>query len=286
MSDETRSGGGGFSVRRIVVAVDGSAHALAALETAAALAQRMEAEIEALFVEDIDLLNLAALPFGTEFSLTTGRSRPYDDKVLADQLRSEAARARRALETLARQSHVRSTFRVARGRVAAEVMAAAAAADLLILGAAGRAIGFRFRPGRVALAVSEKAPRSVLLLRAGARLAGKPLVPYDGSAGADKALDAAAVLARLTGGTVHVVITEPDPAKAAVLRDAASRRLAAAAVAPVFIEELEATLETMCRLIARTAADVLVLSADDPKLTGEGRGRLLEAVLCPILLVR
>ena len=121
--------GSDLSVRRIVVALDSSAHATAALEAAAALDERLQAELEGLFVEGIDLLNLAGLPFGSEFSLTTGSRRPFDTKALEEQLRQEAARVRRALDAAAQRARVHATFRVARGRVPAEVMAAAEGAD-------------------------------------------------------------------------------------------------------------------------------------------------------------
>ena len=49
--------------RRILVALDASAHSHAALAAAVALAARLHAEIEGLFVEDINLLRLAELPF-------------------------------------------------------------------------------------------------------------------------------------------------------------------------------------------------------------------------------
>jgi nucleotide-binding universal stress UspA family protein len=223
---------------------------------------------------------------GTEFSLATGRGRPFDTRALEGQLRHEVARARRALEAAAGRRRIRSTFRVARGRVAAELLAAAEAADLLILGTASHAVGFRFRPGRVALAAAERSPRSVLLLRGGMRFEGRPLACYDGTAGADKALDAAAALARFTGNDVHVLIGEPDAKKAGALREAAAQRLAGSGVAVLFEDAPAATLDSMCRLIARTDADILVLAADDPRLGGEGCGRLLERVACPVLLVR
>lgn len=284
--DRRRERDDGLSVRRIVVALDSSAHATAALEAAAALAERLQAELEGLFVEDIDLLNLAGLPFGSEFSLTTGSRRPFDIKLLEGQLRQEAARVHRALDAAAQRARVHATFRVARGHVQAEVMAAAEGADLLILGAASHAVGFRFHPGRVALAAAAKAPRSVLVLRSGARLTGKPLVPYDGSAGSEKALATAAALARLTGNRVSVLITEPDAAKAAALRERAAHLLGAAGVQATIRDEIEPTLDTMCRLIARTDADVLVMPASDPRLAGEGSLHLLERVACPVLLVR
>lgn len=287
--DRPREGDGeepGFTVRRIVVAVDSSAHAAAALEAAAALAARMHAELEALFVEDIDLINLAALPFGREIVLGTGTPRSFDTAALEEQLRREVARARRAVEEAARRARVRSTFRVARGRIAAEIVAAAGAADLLILGAAGRGPTMRFRPGRIALAAAERAPRSVLLLRRGEAIRGRPLVAYDASPSAEKALDAAARLADATHASVRVLISEPDAGKAAGLRERAAALLSARGIRAVFSDTFELTLDTMCRTVQQTDADVMVIAADNPHLQGEGRTRLLERITCPVLLVR
>ena len=53
-------------VRRILVAVDASHHSIAALEAAVELATRFQAELLGLYVEDINLLRLAQLPFGRE----------------------------------------------------------------------------------------------------------------------------------------------------------------------------------------------------------------------------
>jgi nucleotide-binding universal stress UspA family protein len=278
--------GGDFTVRRIVVALDSSGHAAAALEAAAALAERLQAELEGLFVEDVDLLNLAGLEISGEFSLRTGSRRLLDTRALEEQLQREAAKVRRALDAAAQRARIQATFRIARGRVTAEVIAAAEGADLLILGAASHAVGFRFRPGRVALAAAAQAPHSVLVIRSGTRITGKPLVPYDGSPGAEKALATAATLARLTGNRVGVLITEPDAARAAALRERALRQLRAANVQAVLRDELEPTLDTLCRLIARTDSDLLVIPAEDPKLAGEGSLRLLERVPCPVMLVR
>jgi nucleotide-binding universal stress UspA family protein len=287
--DERREGGEappGFTVRRIVVAVDSSAHATAALEAAVALAARMHADMEALFVEDIDLFNLAALPFGHEITLATGSPRTFDTAALEEQLRREVSRARRAVEEAARRAQVRSSFRVARGRIAAEVMAAAGTADLLIMGTAGQGVAFRFRPGRVALAAAENAPRSVLLLREGAVIRGRPLVAYDASPSAEKALDAAARLADATRASVRVLVAEPDQEKATALRERAAARLAAAGIRAEFSDAFELTLDTMCRTVQETDADVLVIAADNPRLEGEGRLRLLQRVTCPVLLIR
>ena len=57
---------------RILVALDASPQSEAALRAAAELAALLEAELEGLFVEDINLLHLCGLPFGREIRLVYG----------------------------------------------------------------------------------------------------------------------------------------------------------------------------------------------------------------------
>ncbi len=279
---------GSFSVRRIVVALDSSPHSRAAFDAATALATRLGAELEGLFVEDIDLVNLAGLPIGREFDLKTGRAAPFDAAALEKQLRQEVARARRMVEAAASGMHLRACFRVTRGRLDAEIVSAAGEADLLIVGAAGLDIGFgmRFRPSRVALAAAEHAPRSVLLLRSGTTVEGHPLVPYDGSPGAEKALDAAISLAELNDKGIRILLTTQDREEADRLERQVTEKTRAAGLRPKVQRATGATLIDMCRIVHDTEADILVLSADDVRLAGEGRNTLLERVACPVLLVR
>lgn len=275
-----------FSVRRIVVTVDSSSHGRAAMEAAAGLAHRLHAELEALFVEDIDLFNLAGLAIAREADFATGTMRRFDTETLEAQLAAEARHLRRALDDFTRAHRVRSTFRVARGRRVAEVMAAAGQADLLIMGAAGHGIGLRFHPGAEALAAAESAPRSVLLLRSGTIIHGRPLVAYDGSAGADKALDAAAQLAASRRDGVSVMIGAGDPDRADALYRQAADRLGALGVTPRLLEAPASELDDMCRAAQQSGCDLLVIGADHPLLAGKGRQALLERIACPLLLVR
>ena len=61
------------------------------------------------------------------------------------QLRAQAQRARQALALLAERSDVSWSFRVARGAIAAELLSAAAEADLTILGKTGWSLTRRRR---------------------------------------------------------------------------------------------------------------------------------------------
>lgn len=275
-----------FAVRRIVVAADSSAQCQAALEAAAQLGARLDADVEGVFVEDIDLANLAALPLGREVHLISGAARAFDTDTIESQLRAEASQARRALKALTERARVKNSFRVVRGRVEAEIMTAADAGDLLVLGVYSRAVGPRSRPGSTALAAARPAPRSVLLLRPGARITGRVLVAYDGSDGADKALDAGARLAGDTADGLSVLLTAGSPAEADELQGRAADFLAALPITPEFLRTPRLELDDMCRMSREAGADLLVLDAGHPVLAPEAHGRLLEQISCPVLLVR
>lgn len=154
-------------VERILVALDGSEHSLAALVGATDLAARLHAEVHGLFVEDAELLRLSSLPFARELRLPTGTLRALSSGTLEAELGALASRARRALLTLSDRLHVQASFRVQRGHVAREVLAAARESDLLLLGWASRPLSQRVRLGSVARAALEQATGPVLLCRRG-----------------------------------------------------------------------------------------------------------------------
>lgn len=185
---------GRFEARRILVAVDASAASLDALSAAAALADRLGSGLEGLFVEDEDLLRLAALPF-TDLVRTPSGARERLDRVTAEAaLRAVAAQAREALERIASRHRLTCTFKVVRGRVAQQIVEAAAEADLVVLGASSHGRAARGAMGATARAAAARAPSSVLLLSRGARLEGGVVALDDGTPAGARAVAAARLL--------------------------------------------------------------------------------------------
>ena len=275
-----------FTVRRIVVAIDNSSHAAAALEAAAGLAARLHAELEGIFVQDINLARLAELPVGREIRFPTGQGRDFTSTELDAQYQEQEVHARRAIAAAAGRARVGYSFRVTRGQVETEVITAAGDADLLILGMSSRPLGGRARPGRIARAMAERAPRSVLLSKPGTRISGKALVCYDGTAGARRALEAAAGISGGQDDALTVLVIADDLDRAAALRSEVDAELSPFGIRPKFLHSPDPTPGQMCQLSSQAGADVLVISADDARIEGEGRLRLLEGVACPVLLVR
>lgn len=199
-------------IQRILVAIDGSPHSLAALKLAADLASKVEAELIGVYVEDVNLLRLAELPITREVGFYSARVREIDVQRIKRQLRGQARRAEQALALIAESVEVRWSFQIARGLIPAEILAAAASSDLVILGKSGWSR--RRRLGSTAQTLVIQSEHQILIFQAGVQLTHPVLVIYDGSEASEKALDAALnVLEDASSLTVLISAHDADEMK-------------------------------------------------------------------------
>ena len=99
-----------MSFRRILVALDASAHSLAALQAASEMAAWMESELVGLFLEDINLVRLAGLPFAREVGFPSAISRELDVVAMERALKLVAVQAKQAIAATAERAHVPWSF--------------------------------------------------------------------------------------------------------------------------------------------------------------------------------
>ena len=199
----------------------------------------------------------------------------------------QEACARQAIAAAAARARVSYAFRVARGEVRTEVLAAAVQADLLIVGAGSLSPGGRTRLGGTARAAAEHAPGSVMISRPGRQATARALVVHDGSAAARRALQAATgMFGAGEWGPLAVMIDSDEVDGAHSLRRDVASELEQAGVKHRFLHDANPAPDRLCRLASQAGADVLVLAADSRTVAGERRLRLLETIDCPVLLVR
>lgn len=255
-----------LEVSRILLALDASARGLAAMRAAAELAAGLRAELDALFVEDINLLRLAELPFAREVGFASASGRPLAFLELERMLRAQAAQMQRLLDEAARRLHLQFRFNVTRGQVLPEVLAKVGDVDLVVLGKAGRALAPLLGP-------AEHAGRPVLAL-------------FDGGAGCYRVLGTALRLAAKSGRRLSLLVPEPNPRRFADIRQRAEdwlkRRGQRARVRQVPGKEFGDVLKALRGL----RGDALVLPMARGGLSEEELDALLQAVSCPVLLVR
>jgi len=194
--------------RRVLVALDASQNSLTALKAAAELAALMQAELQGVFVEDINLLRLAGLPFVQEIGLYSATQRPFDGPTAEREFRVLADQMRRAVAQAAVSARVNWSFQIARGNVEQELLTAASAAELMTLGRVGRTPGKRF--GATARRVMRQALCPVFLL--GDEGLTYPLaVIHTGSPASERTLGLAVILMQGRDEAVRLfVVTDPE----------------------------------------------------------------------------
>jgi nucleotide-binding universal stress UspA family protein len=257
---------------------------MAALDAAAELAVNLGAELIGIFVEDINLVRLGGLPPVQEIGQSSGVPRELDDRRIGHELRGQAARARRALENVARRMQVNWSFRVSRGSIEGELLEAATSADLVILGKAGWS-GKR-RLGSTAEAVLAAAPGPTLVLEAKDRLQPTLMAVYDGSVVSRRALATAISLAENRGGYLAVGIVAKDTERARELQKEVFKLLRATGLEVRFRWLVEVDSATLGEMIRTQEECILVLPGESPLLEGKSLQEALKDFDCPVLVVR
>jgi hypothetical protein len=119
--------------RRLVLGLGPALPRAEVIEAAVSLAGSMDAELVGLFIEDLALLNFAALPFTQEIGQVSAERRRLSVEVLERQFRELAAGLRSALAGSAERHAVPWSFRVTRGLLVDELLSA-------VLGVGGGAV--------------------------------------------------------------------------------------------------------------------------------------------------
>jgi nucleotide-binding universal stress UspA family protein len=217
------TGEDGFVVGRILAAVDATPDSAAVLDIAAQLASEFNAEQNGIFVEDINLLRLAGLPFARELTWSTAMELRLDYQRMERTLRGYAAHAQQAVVKLTTQLKLHASLQVVRGLVAQELLRAAENADLFILGKGGNVRGARI--GAIAGQVLQQAQSSVLLVASQIHPYRTVMTIFTDDERSGRVLSAAAHAARAVHKRLLVLIPAAQPSDYQRLRDQARHML-------------------------------------------------------------
>lgn len=273
-----------LTIRRILVALDGSHYSLAALEAAVELASSLEATLQGIFVEDINLLRMAGLPGALEIRYPFTSTTRLDRARMERQLRAQAEQARRALAAACEREHISWSFRVVRGKVEAEVLEAALEADLLSLGMASRPLVQRARTGSTARAVAARAACSVLLLPRDTGIYPPVVTFHDDSPTARQVLLTAARLAQQNGKYLSILILASTAQTAEQLQAQASEWLRGQGLIIRYRHLRGAGVRTLIAAAQTEGSGVLVLNG--AILRPDEFQTLLDEMNCPVLMIR
>jgi hypothetical protein len=252
-------------IRRIAVTLDAFELNVVALDQAARLAGRMGAQLEGIFVEDIDLLQLAELPFLHEVRRSSRSVEAMNPMRMEQEFRVLARRAERLLGEQATRHHVSWSFRIWRGSIDADLLDAAMEVDVLALSRLGSTLtrGHLARAGHNAIAVL-----------------------YGDSEAAARALETAAGMAAEQHARINILLPVTGKTDTAAIRQAVVSRLGEQAGMAQFIPMPDDSLPSLVEALADTGSDALILQRDHELLRTPSLRQCLGSLNCPLLVVR
>jgi len=249
--------------RRLMLALDAGRCCSADVALAVELAAIIGAELEGLFVEDSDLMDLALLPFAREVGGHSGQDRPLVRESMESLLRGRIERTVGELERAGKQRNVPVSHTRARGKVVHQALAQGRGRDVLLLN-----------------------PRALVPFAPARRTAGPIMVWYEDQGAAAASLDLATELAQrlrselLVGFPAERFATEIDVREE--LAAWLTRMPGRVRVRPVHGVEADALIAA-----ARVArASQLVLDAKGALATEDVLERMLAALGSRVILVR
>jgi len=270
------------SIRRILVALDASPDSLAALKIASQLASLYGAELIGIFVEDINLIRLAGLPFAREIGRYSAILRPIDKIQIERQLRAHSRWIESILASIAVEKNLQWSFRTFRGAITDELLSAARDTDLILLGRSGWS--GRRRLGSTARQLAVQSPIQAMILSRQLSPRTKLLLIYDGSELSQKELEAA----RILGENIEspdVVLLAASSERADQLRSEVESTLVGLQNLKYFwLRSLD--LERLSQILSSEGCELIVLPATSPHFDVDTLLGVLDESKCAVLIVR
>ena len=275
------------NIRRILVALGSSMEDRKSLQTAAKLAAALQAELQALYIQDMSLIRFAELPFATELISHSASERSIDPVLIQKELEVQAKQVNRELARLAEQQNVKWSFETVQGHVESEILAASEQADLLIVNrTTGRTLVTRDQLGTTAAVFVTKSHRTVVLLEQQSYL-DKPLVVLIENL--ESGLKALATGVRLTLGQhrkLIVLICAQSLQAFDHLKTELSNWLHGQDRQAEFSWLRRVDPQVLAHRLWQQGGGVLVLSADTRVLAHSSIALLMRQLKLPLVLVR
>jgi hypothetical protein len=250
---------------RIAITLDAFRVSAQALEQAVQLAERMGAQLEGIFIEDIDLIQIAGLPYLKEVRSVSRSENVIDLQRMEQELRVLARRAERLLSEQATRHNVAWSFRTWRGSIDSDLLAADIEADVFALTRLGAALTrSRVLPAR-STAVSAL---------------------FTGTDASVRALQAAVKLATDPNRELNILLPADGDAEAARLQQMATGQIGDAAARVHFIHMADGSLAELMEILTDTNTAVLILERDNKLLQAPSLKHCLDNLNCPLLVVR
>ncbi|MGD8785732.1 MAG: universal stress protein [Thioalkalispiraceae bacterium] len=273
------------TIKHILVALDSSDVNQGILQTATLMANRLNAQLNAMFVEDINLLRLAELPFVREMVYGTAKGRQINPVEMERALRAQTTRLRELVETIAEQQNIKIKFDVLRGDIAPELCSASKQVDLLIVGKSAETFRRSQKIGSVTKTILTSASCSILILQNNAAIERPVAVLFTGSETSRKALQFGFQLAQHDHNNLVVIFPAVAKGEYSRLQKEVSKLTQDFDVTVPVVSLPVNSAESLLEVLADSGSRVLVLESRQEVLDESQTQLLIEQNAVPVVLI-
>ncbi len=277
---------GAPAIRRVIVALNAPLGNLERMQRSVDIALRLKAEMRGLFIEDINLLRLAALPLAHEIAFGAGGRRPLDTPGMERMLRSQAQAARKKLSAIASRHKIPWSFQVRRGHVTQEVLSSATGGDLLILDRVEESLVAGSATGSAMWNILRKSSCTVLLQHGGGHRAAAPMLYLDDPAVSGRALRLAAQYFHAKDQPLAIILPPLEEAEALRARQRIESQMRALDIPYQVYSLPDASSGSLMKLLLQLRGGFFISGTQALETHGERLLPYLERVKCDCLVVR
>jgi nucleotide-binding universal stress UspA family protein len=255
--------------KRVLVAVNASPRSAALLEIAADLAEQIGAQIETLFVEDVNLVQLANLPLAAELDRTSGNVRMFDLPDITSAMRAQAQRLGKTLQGIGERKNIRTRMRVVRGHYVPEAMQVKADVSILLTSKRVSSVMQKFIPDTDGRMHRIRSFSDVY-------------VYCTSQSELQRVFSLASDLASVLGTGLSILMPIQNNKKKSEFMDRIQRQITN--IAPVRFEDVQPDISEQIRLISAGGHSILVMSKSEV-MSQIFSDSSLESIQCPLVLV-
>jgi len=273
------------NINRILVALDPSEVNRSILRAATTLAVNLDAKLNALFVEDINLLRLAELPFAREVVYGSPTGRQINVADMERSLHSQMIRLRTLVEAISQQSKMNIAFDVLRGDVASVVCSASEQTDLLVIGKNTQQLRHSQKVGSITQTILSSASCNLMVLQHGATIERPVAVLFTGSKASHRALQLAIQLVEQDHENLTVIYPASSDKEYKHLKQEVNALTRPFGFEARHLQLKDDTTVAMLNTLIDCEARMLLLESRDNVLSKESMQSLIEQTSAPIILI-
>lgn len=273
---------------RILLLLDVTSDAAPALESAAAMAARLDAPLVTLFVDDGRIERLEGHPSTRTIDLPTGLGGAVEHGALQRSWRAMARRMQQQLAELARRHRLEAHFDLLRDDVRRRLQELTDASDLMVVASSGRTVTGHVRVESRGHAMGCGLSGSVVFVGSQRRRINSVVAVYDGSPRASAGLDTALQMAAgpnvmLTLLLIGETVDDVDGLRGEVVDKIRRRQIR---VRPHIRRITCCATDEIVRSASNVHANFVVVPSSDEYPQDAEIGELMRRLDCPLLVVR